>query len=96
MTQTAMTQTAMTQTAMTETATCTPELARTDADQTGTTMLLIHEALARSRMSEAEQAARAYRTARSLTAGRNWNRVARFAQRRAERARSARLVTLRA
>ena len=81
---------------MTQTLTHKPELTRADADQTGTTMLLIHEALARSRMSEAEQAARAYRTARSLTAGRNWGRVARFAQRRSDRARSARLVTLRA
>jgi hypothetical protein len=79
---------------MTQTVIRKPELASTDADQTGTAMLLIHEALARSRMSEAEQAARAYRTARTLTAGRNWGRLARFAQRRSERARSARVVAL--
>lgn len=54
-------------------------------DREGTTMLL-HEALARSRMFEAEQAARRFRLARSATAGRRWAWLARFAQRRAQRA----------
>lgn len=56
------------------------------ADPTVTTMLLLPEALARSRMSEARRAASEYRLARSLTAGRAWSRLARYAQRRAERA----------
>lgn len=59
---------------------------RTDVE--GTTVLLIHEALARSRMCEAETAARDYRLARSMTAGRTWTALARFALRRAERART--------
>lgn len=50
------------------------------------TVLLLHEALARSRMREAEQAAREYRLARSVTAGRRWSQLARFAVRRADRA----------
>lgn len=53
-----------------------------------TTVLLLHEALARSRMHEAEQAARQHRLARSVTAGRRWSQLARFAVRRADRARS--------
>ena len=51
------------------------------------TAMLLHEALARSRMREAEQAAREYALARALTAGRRWAVLARYAQRRrAERA----------
>lgn len=52
------------------------------------TVLLLHEALARCRMAEAEQAAREHRLARSVTAGRTWSLLARFAQQRAERART--------
>jgi hypothetical protein len=55
-------------------------------DRKGTTMLL-HEALARSRQQEAEQAAREHALARSLTAGRGWALIARYASRRAARAR---------
>lgn len=60
-------------------------------DREGTLMLL-HEALARSRQQEAEQAARDHALARSVTAGRRWARLARFASRRAERARSGHAV----
>ena len=58
-----------------------------DRDREGTLMLL-HEALARSRQQEAEQAARDHALVRSMTAGRRWDRLARFASRRAERARA--------
>jgi hypothetical protein len=47
------------------------------------TAMLLHEALARSRMREAEEAAREYALVRSLTAGRRWRMLARYAQRRA-------------
>ncbi len=47
------------------------------------TAMLLHEALARSRMREAEQAARDYALVRALTAGRRWRMLARYAQRRA-------------
>jgi hypothetical protein len=47
------------------------------------TAMLLHEALARSRMREAEQAAREYTLVRALTAGRRWRMLARYAQRRA-------------
>jgi hypothetical protein len=47
------------------------------------TAMLLHEALARSRMREAEQAAREYALVRALTAGRRWRMLARYAQRRA-------------
>lgn len=50
--------------------------------------MLLHEALARTRQQEAEQAARDYRLARSVTAGRGWAVLARFATRRAARARA--------
>jgi hypothetical protein len=56
-------------------------------DREGTLMLL-HEALARSRQQEAEQAAREHALVRSVTAGRRWAGLARFASRRAERARA--------
>lgn len=55
----------------------------------GHTMLLLDEALARCRRREAEAAAREHALARSLTAGRRWARIARYAQRRAARARAA-------
>ena len=57
-------------------------------DREGNEMLL-HEALARSRQQEAEQAAREYALGRRLTAGRRWEVLARFAERRAARARAA-------
>ncbi|MGI9003755.1 MAG: hypothetical protein ACR2GH_19250 [Pseudonocardia sp.] len=50
--------------------------------------MLLHEALARSRQDEAEQAARQFALARRLTAGRRWARLAGFAARRAARARA--------
>lgn len=56
-------------------------------DREGIAMLL-HEVLARSRMREAEQAAREHALARSLTAGRRWAMLAGFAARRAARARA--------
>jgi len=51
--------------------------------QTEGTAMLLHEALARSRMREAEQAARDYALVRALTAGRGWRMLARYANRRA-------------
>jgi hypothetical protein len=47
------------------------------------TAMLLHEALARSRMREAEEAAREYALVRALTAGRRWRMLARYANRRA-------------
>jgi hypothetical protein len=52
------------------------------------TQMLLHEALARSRQREAEEAARDYALARRLTAGRRWATLAGFAARRAARARA--------
>jgi hypothetical protein len=49
--------------------------------------MLPHEALARSRMHELQQLAREHQLARSITAGSRWEWLARFASRRAERAR---------
>jgi hypothetical protein len=49
--------------------------------------MLPHEALARSRMHELQQFAREHALARSVTAGSRWEWLARFATRRAERAR---------
>ncbi|MDN5857450.1 MAG: hypothetical protein L0H84_02400 [Pseudonocardia sp.] len=51
-------------------------------------VMLIHEALARSRMQEARRAAQDWALFREATAGRRWERLARFAARRAEAARS--------
>jgi hypothetical protein len=64
----------------------TSTLIRTDRE--GTAMLLLDEALARSRQREAEQAAREHALARQIVAGRRWARLAAFAARRAERARA--------
>ena len=61
-------------------------LIRTDRE--GNAMLLLDEALARSRQREAEQAAREHALARQIVAGRRWARLAAFAARRAERARA--------
>jgi len=66
-----------------------PSPAATRTHTRGHGMLLMNEALARSRQREAEQAAREYALARSLVAGRRWSRLAAFAARRAERARLA-------
>ena len=60
----------------------TPQPPTRPAQTEGTAMLL-HEALARSRMREAEQAARDYALVRALTAGRRWRMLARYANRRA-------------
>jgi hypothetical protein len=57
-------------------------------DREGTAMLL-HEALARSRQQEAIRAAQRHALARSVAAGRTWSVLARFADRRAARARAA-------
>ena len=50
--------------------------------------LLSHEAMARSRQRESQRWAREHSVARSLTAGRTWALLARFATRRADRARA--------
>jgi len=61
----------------------------TTLDAQGSAMLLMNEALARSRQHDAERAAYEHRLARRLSAGRTWARLARYAARRAERARAA-------
>jgi hypothetical protein len=61
-------------------------------DREGTQMLL-HEALARSRQQEAREAARQHALIRRCTAGRRWASLARFATRRADRARVVAGVT---
>lgn len=62
---------------------------REDLHIRGRGMLLLNEALARSRQREAELAAREHALARRFVAGRRWTMLARFAARRAERARAA-------
>ncbi len=76
---------------LTSTPTAGPSAVRDRADRhtRGREMLIFHEALARSRQHEAEQAAREHTLARKLVAGRRWTMLARFATRRAERARAA-------
>jgi len=64
-----------------------PAHPRPVSDGRKVTTMLLHEALARSRQHEFEQAAREHALARRLTAGRGWARLARFAARRAARAR---------
>jgi len=59
-----------------------------DQQTKGSNIMLLEEALARSRMREAQQAAHDHRQARQFTAGRNWQRLARWSARRAERART--------
>ena len=51
-------------------------------------VMLLHEALARSRMQEAQRAAQEWALVREATAGRRWERLARFAERRAAHARA--------
>jgi hypothetical protein len=48
--------------------------------------MLLHEALAKTRICEAEEAARRARLVRRLVARRRWARIARYAAARAERA----------
>lgn len=50
----------------------------------GSTQMLMYEHLARSRMREAEQAARKHRLARGLIRTRRWERVSTWAAQRAE------------
>jgi hypothetical protein len=57
-----------------------------DHPMKGTNVMLLEEALARSRMHEAEQAAQEYRQARRLAAAHTWQRLARWAACRAARA----------
>lgn len=66
----------------------TAALSTTARDREGSAMLLLDEALARSRQQQAEKAAREHALARQLTAGRRWARLSAFAARRAERARA--------
>jgi|GEM_PF-4895089 len=60
-----------------------------DPTMKGTTTMLLEEALARSRMREAEHAAHQYRQARRLASARTWQRLAGWTARRAAHARSA-------
>lgn len=69
----------MTATAMTS----EPTVRSTRSPRTEATFMLLHEALARSRMREAEQAAREHALVRALTVGRRWRMLARYAERRA-------------
>ena len=52
----------------------------------GAVMLLMHEDLARARMRESQRAAADQRLARRLASARRWNRLARWAGRRASEA----------
>jgi hypothetical protein len=51
--------------------------------------MLLYEDLARSRMREAEQAATRLRLVRRLTAAKRWNRVSKWAAKRADRVASS-------
>ena len=55
-------------------------------DVPGVREMLLHEALARVRMREAEESASRHRQIRRLVAGRRWAWLARYAAERAERA----------
>jgi hypothetical protein len=57
-----------------------PELDQTSRENNE---MLMHEALARARMQEAEQAAQHYRLARRVAAARRWQRLSAWAARRA-------------
>jgi hypothetical protein len=52
----------------------------------GSQSMLIYESLARERMREAEQVAQHQRLVRRLNSARRWDRLSRWAARRAERA----------
>ena len=60
-----------------------------DTDQRSTTMLLMHEALARDRMRDRQAEALASRRARQIVAARRWQRRAERAAARARMADSA-------
>ena len=68
---------------MTNSTLVTPQSPTRPVQNNEGTAMLLHEALARSRMREAEQAARDYALVRALTAGRRWRMLARYADRRA-------------
>ncbi|WP_051385520.1 hypothetical protein [Actinokineospora inagensis] len=55
----------------------------------GFPQMLLYENLARSRRLEAEQAARTRRLVRLLSAAKRWERISRWAARRANRATAA-------
>ncbi|MGQ0841442.1 hypothetical protein [Actinokineospora sp.] len=55
----------------------------------GPTQMLLYENLARSRMREAEQVARTHRLVRRLSAAKRWERVSKWAARRADRVTTA-------
>jgi hypothetical protein len=55
----------------------------------GDNTMLLYEDLARSRMREAEQAATKLRLVRRLTAAKRWNRVSKWAAKRADRVASS-------
>ncbi len=54
----------------------------------GAPQMLLVEDLARSRMREAEQVARAHRLVRLLSAAKRWDRVSKWAARRADHVKS--------
>lgn len=58
-----------------------------DVNPEGSTQMLLYENLARSRMREAEQVARAHRLVRRMSAVKRWERLSGWAARRAERVR---------
>ena len=58
----------------------------TDTRPNGSKTMLIYENLARERMREAEQVARNQRLVRRLNSARRWQRVSKWAARRAQRA----------
>jgi hypothetical protein len=64
-----------------------PELVQTNTREFNE--MLMHEALARARMREAEQAAQRDRLARRVAAARSWQRLAAWTARRAAKANSA-------
>ncbi|MBA3907670.1 MAG: hypothetical protein H0X35_13445 [Pseudonocardiales bacterium] len=74
---------------MTNLTVTSPTTANQPVQHEGIVMLLLHEALARSRMREAEQAAREHALARALIQGRRWRMLARYADRRAAAATAA-------
>ncbi|PPK60828.1 hypothetical protein V5P93_001125 [Actinokineospora auranticolor] len=51
----------------------------------GSPQMLLYENLARARTREAEQTARTHRLVRRLSAAKRWERVSRWAARRADR-----------
>jgi hypothetical protein len=57
-----------------------------DSHQKGSKTMLIYESLARERMREAEQVARNQRLIRRLNSARRWQRLSKWAARRAQRA----------